>query len=62
MREFAADFYRPADPLIRLARGFQTAEVAPADAFRPAMEQARNASHYARGLAEAVESLRKMEK
>jgi hypothetical protein len=62
MREFAADFYNPADPLIRLARGFQIADVAPADAFRPALEQARGGSHYGRALAEAVESLRKMEK
>jgi hypothetical protein len=60
MREFAAEFYNPADALIRLARGYQMAEVAPADAFRPALEQARGASHYARALAESVEALRKI--
>jgi hypothetical protein len=62
MHEFTSDFYNPADPLIRLARGLQVAEVAPADAFRPALEQARSGSHYGRALAEAMESLRITEK
>lgn len=62
MREFTADFYNPSDALIRLARGFEMAEVAPAEAFRPAFEQARAGSHYSRALAEAVESLRRIPK
>jgi hypothetical protein len=57
MREFVSGFYNPADPLIRLARGFQFAEALPADALRPAMSQASSGSHYAQALAEAVEGI-----
>jgi hypothetical protein len=59
MREYAAGFYNPADPLIRLARDFQFGEVAPPDAFPPALNRARQGSGYARALAAAVEDLRK---
>jgi hypothetical protein len=60
MRQFTAEFYRPQDPLIRLARGYEFAEVPPADAFQPALAQAAKGSGYARALAGAVESFRKM--
>ena len=60
MREFAADFYHAQDPIIRLVRGFQFAEVAPADTMPPALEQARRGSGYARALAGAIDSLRTM--
>jgi len=62
IREFTAEFYNPGDALIRLARGFQVAEVAPADMYRPAVEHARAGSLYSRALAESMESLRKMER
>jgi hypothetical protein len=62
MREFTAEFYNPADPPIRLVRGFQMADVAPQDMLRAALEQGRGGSHYSRALADALESLRKMEK
>ena len=60
MREFVAGFYNPADPVIRLAREFEFGEVAPADAFKMAMDQARNGTGYARALGNAVEQLRGM--
>jgi hypothetical protein len=59
-REFVSDFYNPADPLIRLARGFQFAEVLPADSLRPAMNQASSGSRYAHALAEAIEGIRSL--
>lgn len=60
VREFVAGFYRPSDPLIRIAREFQFAEVAPSDAFAPAMDRARNGCGYSRALAEALEELRRI--
>ena len=56
----AADFYNPADPLIRLARNFQVGEVAPADALAPAMNLARAGSGYARALADSIEGIKKL--
>jgi hypothetical protein len=59
-REFVSDFYNPADPLIRLARGFQFAEGPPADALHPALNQASSGSRYAHALAEAIEGIRSL--
>ena len=59
-REFVSEFYNPADPLIRLARGFQFAEVPPADALGPALNKAASGSRYARALAEAIEGVRSL--
>jgi hypothetical protein len=41
MKEFAAGFYNASDPLIRLARGFQFAQLMPPDALPSALERAR---------------------
>ena len=60
MREFVAEFYNPGEALIRLARNFQFGEVAPADAFTPAFDRAREGTGYARGLRTALEDLRKL--
>ena len=60
MREFVAGFYSPTEPLIRLARDFQFGEVAPPEAFSPALNHARQGGGYSRALVAAVEDLRKM--
>jgi hypothetical protein len=60
MREFAAGFYNPADPLIQLARGFQFGRLTPPDALPAALDQAAQGSGYARALADAAEALRKI--
>jgi hypothetical protein len=59
MREFAAVFYNPADPLIQLARGFQFGWLTPPDALPAALDRAAQGSGYARALADAAGALRK---
>lgn len=59
MKEFAAGFYDSADPLIRLARGFQFGQLTPPDALASALDRARQGTGYARALANAAEALRK---
>jgi hypothetical protein len=59
MKEFAAGFYDPADPLIRLARGFQFGQITPPDALPSALDRARQGTGYARALAGAAEAVRK---
>jgi len=59
LHEFVSEFYNPADPLIRLARGFQFGEVPPADGLAAALKQAPQGSRYARALAEAAMVLKK---
>ena len=59
MQEFAAGFYDAADPLIRLARGFQFGRLTPPDALPAALDQAQKGTGYAHALADATAALRK---
>jgi hypothetical protein len=60
MHEYVAGFYNPSDPAIRLARTFQFGEVAPEDAYLPALSRARQGCGYARALAAGLDELRKL--
>jgi len=62
MHEFVSGFYNPSDPIIRVARSFEFAQVTPPGILPSALAQARQGSQYARAMVEAVESLRKLTK